>query len=296
MINQKGLSWKAEENHMTTMDRNKAKGMMGTILPKYTRYSDEEMATIHKYEAENANDLPTEFDARVKWPKCILPIRDQQHCGSCWAFAAAEAASDRFCIASNGSIAIPLSPQDMVSCSWLNMGCNGGMIANAWVYLWVTGITPDSCIPYTAGAGDVESCPTTCKDKASESVKSEKFHMKYVYPVGTWFNFWNRERLIQKELINGGSVEAGFTVYEDFLHYKSGVYKYTTGSMLGGHAVKIIGWGVDETGLKYWTIANSWSEKWGEKGTFRIARGTNECGIESNVMSGVPNVASAPKL
>ncbi|KAL0476753.1 cathepsin B [Acrasis kona] len=297
MINQQGLSWEAEENHMTRMNRNKAKSMMGTIMPKYTRYTEDEMNTITKFEQDNANDLPEEFDARDKWPKCIHPVRNQEHCGSCWAFAASEAASDRFCIASNGTIDVVLSPQDMVSCSWLNFGCQGGMIANAWIYLWLTGVAPDSCVPYTAGNGTVESCPSNCKDKLTDSVSNRKFHMKYVYPVGTWFNFWNRERLIQKEILSGGSVEAGFTVYEDFLHYKTGVYKYTTGSMLGGHAIKIVGWGVDsKTGLKYWTVVNSWSESWGEKGTFKIQRGTNECGIEGNVMSGVPNVASAPKL
>ena len=31
-------------------------------------------------------------------------------------------------------------------------------------------------------------------------------------------------------------------VYADFMTYKSGVYKHTTGDYLGGHAIKIIGW------------------------------------------------------
>ena len=44
-----------------------------------------------------------------------------------------------------------------------------------------------------------------------------------------------------------------------------GVYKYTTGSELGGHAVKMIGWGV-ENGTPYWLVVNSWNSDWGDNG------------------------------
>lgn len=46
--------------------------------------------------------------------------------------------------------------------------------------------------------------------------------------------------------MTNGPAEAAFTVYEDFLSYKSGVYKHTSGSALGGHAVKIMGWGTED--------------------------------------------------
>jgi cathepsin B len=34
--------------------------------------------------------------------------------------------------------------------------------------------------------------------------------------------------------------------------------------------------------------ANSWNTDWAEDGFFRILRGKDECGIESNVVAGVP--------
>jgi cathepsin B len=34
---------------------------------------------------------------------------------------------------------------------------------------------------------------------------------------------------------------------------------------IGGHAVKMIGWGVDN-GVPYWLVANSWNTDWAENG------------------------------
>ena len=73
----------------------------------------------------------------------------------------------------------------------------------------------------------------------------------------------------------------------DFEAYTGGVYQHTSGKYLGGHAVKMIGWGVDaDTGTPYWLCVNSWNYGWGEQGLFRILRGSDECGIESSVVAG----------
>lgn len=87
--------------------------------------------------------------------------------------------------------------------------------------------------------------------------------------------------------MTNGPVEASFTVYEDFVNYKSGVYVHTTGKQLGGHAVKMIGWGT-ENNIPYWIIVNSWNNTWGDQGTFKIRRGVNECGIESGLVAALP--------
>jgi len=92
---------------------------------------------------------------------------------------------------------------------------------------------------------------------------------------------------IQKEIMANGPVEGAFTVYADFPSYKSGVYKHVTGSQLGGHAIKILGWGV-ENGVDYWLVANSWNNGWGDNGFFKILRGSDECGIEDGVVAGLP--------
>jgi len=83
--------------------------------------------------------------------------------------------------------------------------------------------------------------------------------------------------------MSGGPVETAFTVYSDFENYAGGIYHHVSGGMAGGHAVKMVGWGV-ESGQKYWKVANSWNPYWGEKGYFRIRRGNNEGGIEDQVV------------
>lgn len=47
----------------------------------------------------------------------------------------------------------------------------------------------------------------------------------------------------------------------------------------------MIGWGV-ENGTPYWLCVNSWNSSWGDNGTFKILRGSDECGIESGVVAG----------
>lgn len=69
-----------------------------------------------------------------------------------------------------------------------------------------------------------------------------------------------------------------------------GVYIQTSGDLEGVHAGRIIGWG-NENDVKYWLVANSWNTDWGEVGTFKIRRGTGECGIENEVATGIPIIS-----
>ena len=59
--------------------------------------------------------------------------------------------------------------------------------------------------------------------------------------------------------------------------------KHMSGNELGGHAIKIIGWGTEDN-TDYWLVNNSWNSDWGDHGTFKILRGVNECGIEGEVV------------
>jgi cathepsin B len=122
--------------------------MMGTIISEPMGYQRPAIA----------NGVPATFDARDQWGSCVHEIRDQAQCGSCWAFGASEALSDRFCIDSNGKVDVILSPEDLVACDSIDQGCNGGYLSMAWRYLTNTGIVTDTCFPYTSGDGSVPHC------------------------------------------------------------------------------------------------------------------------------------------
>ena len=93
---------------------------------------------------------------------------------------------------------------------------------------------------------------------------------------------------MQNDIMTYGPITAAFYVYNDFFSYSSGVYRHVSGAFAGGHAIKIIGWGV-EGGVPYWLCANSWGTGWGIGGLFKIRRGYNECYIESwGMIAGFP--------
>jgi len=227
------------------------------------------------------DDLPTSFDSRTQWPSCIHAIRDQEQCGSCWAFAASEVLSDRFCIASKSKTDVILSPQELVSCDTQDYGCQGGYVDKSWDYIRDTGIVADSCLPYTSGDGDSGSCPFNSNNKCQDGSPFKRYQV-------TEHGQRTTIEDAKTDIVANGPLEAAFDVYDDFMSYQGGVYKRTSDNLLGGHAVKIVGWGVDTDGTEYWIVANSWNTSWGEDGFFRIAFG--ECNFEQSLWAGTPSL------
>jgi hypothetical protein len=93
---------------------------------------------------------------------------------------------------------------------------------------------------------------------------------------------------IKEEIFLRGPVTTGFMVFKDFQDWPSGSSWYQgktgliyaspkggAGDVDGGHAVVIVGWGMDTytdgSPLPYWIIRNSWDTTWGDKGYFKAA-------------------------
>lgn len=50
--------------------------------------------------------------------------------------------------------------------------------------------------------------------------------------------------------MKNGPIQAAFIVFDDFMSYKSGVYKKSEDAQqVGGHAIEVVGWG-EENGDK----------------------------------------------
>jgi len=91
----------------------------------------------------------------------------------------------------------------------------------------------------------------------------------------------NFEHFIKDELIQHGPMAVAFTVTHQFDTFfdsnKQGVMSVpaapTEIHASGGHAVAIVGWGVDGSSQKYWLVRNSWGRDWADSGFFRMEMG-----------------------
>lgn len=312
-VNSANVGWKATvPTRFGSMED--VKQVLGTWTRGHPNFKDGKKTEGITRATEDLNPLPataipTDFDSRTQWPKCttIAHVRDQSACGSCWAFASTEAFSDRRCVATGEDVLF--STEDTASCCngfvcGGSRGCQGGQPSAAlqWMHLFgvVTGgdypnrtQSSDGCKPYSLApcahhvppsakypkcpAGDGHLfCQRKCSDTASNLTYSQDKHK------GKGTTFYTTIEGMQTAIMQSGPLAVAFTVYGDFETYKSGVYRHVTGDELGGHAVEMIGWGV-EKGQDYWLIKNSWNEQWGDGGFFKILKGKDECGIEDDV-------------
>eukprot|EP00698_Gefionella_okellyi_P019552 TRINITY_DN6000_c0_g2_i1.p1 TRINITY_DN6000_c0_g2~~TRINITY_DN6000_c0_g2_i1.p1 ORF type:complete len:467 (-),score=94.54 TRINITY_DN6000_c0_g2_i1:789-2048(-) len=225
-----------------------------------------------------ASALPDSFDWRNKsGVNYVSPVRNQQSCGSCYAFASMGTLEARIRIRSENRLQPVLSPQDAVSCSEYSQGCDGGFpYLTAGKYGQDFGIVEESCFPYTA-------VDTPCSQRCANP--SKRWHTKEYQYIGGYYGACTEE-LMRAEIYANGPIAVSFEVYPDFHNYKSGVYRHTGAVTfnpfeLTNHVVVIVGWGATDAGDQYWIVKNSWGPAWGLDGYFWIARGVDECAIES---------------
>jgi C1A family cysteine protease len=163
----------------------------------------------------------------------VQPVQNQGSCGSCYAFAAAGALESSMC--RYYGQCVKLSEQEMMDCT---NGCAGGW--DHWVYNYTTvygGSTLKSSYGYY---GYARTCsPGSRARQANSAVYSQK-----VLP--------NDEPTIRSFLYRYGPMFTAFYVYSNFNSYSSGVITTTTGNVLGGHAVLLVGYGTTSGGVPYW--------------------------------------------
>lgn len=308
---------------MTTKTFTAASNPLLTIL----RSASNESAYVEAATIPKPIHVPDAFDGRTTWTKLLVPPMNQGDCGSCYAFAVASTLSDRYNIMSEGKWHIELTPARMLLCDWSGLeiatfipglskqrlltfehrgtnmaGCTGNTLLDAWRYTYLVGMSTTRCTPYgpIIDAYDkthtLPDCPTTfpapgvrpgyCVGAPDEPI--------VFYRSRTFYTLPSDERTIRQEIYRYGPVTTGMEVYESFYKFdpkrdRDAVYEPKRGEQLvGGHAIEIVGWGTNGHGTPYWTIKNSWGRDWGDGGYFKIRRGTDCCGMEHNVVVGIP--------
>ncbi|PIO63659.1 papain family cysteine protease, partial [Teladorsagia circumcincta] len=92
-------------------------------------------------------------------------------------------------------------------------------------------------------------CVRECQPGYNKTYEEDKYYGRTGYYIPQWVP------AIQREIMKRGPVTSGYTIYADFLHYRRGIYRRIAGRTIGGHAVKIVGWG-KEGHIPYWIVAN----------------------------------------
>ncbi|CAN6183374.1 unnamed protein product [Urochloa humidicola] len=237
-------------------------------------------------EAEVAR-LPASFDWRDKG--AVTGVKTQGACGSCWAFSTTGAVEGAYFLAT-GKL-LDLSEQQLVDCDHTcsavaqnecDNGCSGGLMTNAYTYLMQSGgLMESSTYPYTGAAG-------RCRfDPAKVAVRVANF---------TAVVSGGDEAQIRAALVRRGPLAVALNAA--FMQtYVGGVScPLVCPRAWVNHGVLLVGYGARgfaalRLGYRpYWVIKNSWGEQWGEKGYYRLCRGSNVCGVDSMVSA----VAVAP--
>ena len=256
--------------------------------------------------------VPESFNGIEVWKGVLSPIRNQLSCGSCYAFASTGSLSDRFNILSGARMHVVLSASKIVLCDWggleysvntvaeleaseqygkKELVCHGNTLESAYRYLFTIGSPLESCFPDSllddATATDATALCSVLAgpigDNCTDGSYGRFYRCVQYYAVPA--------ESMQREILQRGPLSSAMRVYPNFYTFdpKTEIYTWDgKGEQVGGHAVKIVGWGVDK-GTDFWWVANSWGKGWGLNGYFRMERNCDACGIENNAIGALPD-------
>jgi C1A family cysteine protease len=197
-------------------------------------------------------NVPSSVDWRSKG--AVTPVKDQQQCGSCWAFSTTGSLEGLSFLSGKGLQSF--SEQQLVDCSgsYGNQGCNGGLMDYGFQYVHDHGITLESSYSYTAQDG---SCQ---KDGGA-------------FKIGGYNDVAAGDVSQLKAAVAQRPVSVAVDA-ENWQFYSGGVFSDCSANL--DHGVLAVGYTSD-----YWIVKNSWNTNWGEDGYIRVAIG-NTCGIANS--------------
>lgn len=188
----------------------------------------------------------------------VTPVRDQDGCGSCWAFSAQGAYEASYAIRNNRLL--DTSEQQVLNCSGAGT-CRGGWPHEVFEKLLIpTGTTDEANLPYRA------------RDAACPALRTP-------YHAVAWGWVADRNRVppsatLKQALCRYGPLSVTVRVTPAFQAYGGGVFNENARGAIN-HAVTLVGWNDDD---QAWIIKNSWGAWWGESGYMRIRYGSNSIG------------------
>jgi cathepsin L len=250
--NAKGLSWEMGVNQFTDLTAQEFSDLYLGYIPRDSDY----LRSRNEYVASTTQVLADSVDWRTK--VAVTPVKDQQQCGSCWAFSTTGSVEGANFLKSGSLVSV--SEQQLVDCAGGsgNQGCNGGLMDDAFGYIIKNnGIGSEASYPYTAHDGKCKQVPSVATVSKYTDVKK------------------NDEKDLMSA-VNSQPVSVAVDA-QSWSSYRKGVMSGFCGKSLD-HGVLAVGYGTDAS-QDYWIVKNSWGTSWGESGYIRLIRDKNECGI-----------------
>ena len=264
-INSKNLTYKLQVNSFADMPQEEFSSKMLGLMTRSMFEAAPRKNYLGRHVYSGA-PLPESID----WTGlgAVTAVKNQGHCGSCYAFSTTGALEGRYEIASGKLVS--LSEQQIVDCSEKegNQGCNGGFMDFGFEYVHEEGICSSDDYAYH---GKEESC-------------HEKKCTPLIQPntVSGFKDVHEKDSQALMEALSEGPVSVAIEADEmSFQFYHSGVLNATCGAKLN-HGVLAVGYGKSETGDRFWKVKNSWGPEWGDHGFILLSRdleGPGECGI-----------------
>jgi len=318
--------WKAQVNHMadwTEAELQSLRGYKRTNTASSRASGAPGPLTNLRSEAMAQDEVPES----ISWShlESIKRPRDQGQCGSCWAYAATTVLdahaeinnrSNSFSVAQ--IIACTPNPQQCGGSG----GCDGATAELAYEYALQAGIVDSSEFPALPG-GAQPKCPDSKKPwgefiqtgEATPAVHMQDGTQKHLIDKTNsdgnrmgglkngmlgWTKFpENKEMQLVQGLVSYGPVAVAVAAGGDWNWYFHGILtpQGCDRKNVISHAVVLYGYGkamnVKLGEVKYWQIKNSWGRGWGEDGSMRLQRVSNEeeyCGWDNS-----PEVGSGCK-
>jgi C1A family cysteine protease len=273
-IQRLGLRWQAGTTVNSDDSEVRAQSRTGAVPPEGVSLADREERARAALgaTAAAATAPPSAWDWRdVDGADYITPVEDQGGCGSCVAFGTIATFEAQVQIKlGNPNLGVDLSEAHLWFCYGPSHGAGTCPVGGWWPDEsfpgLIPGIVPAACFPYT----DQNQPCNLCSNWSTQLTE-----------ISSWETLTTQAPM-QEFISQTGPMTACFTVYEDFYYYYTGgVYEYnpeTSGSVIGGHCVSVVGYNDDG---QYWICKNSWGSGWGENGFFQIGYGN--CGIDAEM-------------
>lgn len=235
----------------------------GTVLKGEQKEIDYQISNLPTIKKRIDLKLPENFNGQAKWIEYLSNIREQGTCGNCWAYATADAASDRWSLYSNNDIHEDFSVAEFLSCGMfadtkINLNqlnkkdfeklkeeilypekirkCDGNSIYNALCYLYIYGVTDTKCVDirYLRKSGfnfdrikteeDIPKC-SQILGKNYDICPGNNNAPRF-YRIKLFYQVNSEIESIKYEIFKYGPVVAGMRIYSSFINKYDGTTIY----------------------------------------------------------------------